>query len=148
MKRIAFFICVCAGLLFSCQSKDKGVTTDLIDIPESASSEKVSSDLPKISFEKEVYDFGRLTQGEKVSYSFKFTNTGKKNLIITGVKATCGCTVPTFPQGIIKSGESEYISVTFDSSGKHGIQNQVVTISSNAQPSLTYLTVRAEVISL
>lgn len=88
-------------------------------------------------FEKEAYDFGQITEGEKVSYDFRFKNVGKNPLIITEAKASCGCTVPDYPHEPIAPGQEGKISVVFNSTGKSGLQNKVVTIFANTIPSST-----------
>lgn len=84
-------------------------------------------------FEKEVYDFGAIKQGDVVNYEFKFTNAGKEPLIITEAHGSCGCTVPEYPKEPIKAGGKGVIKVTFNSAGKSSLQDKTVTISSNAK---------------
>ncbi len=88
---------------------------------------------PIISWEKSTYDFGDLVQGDKVEHIFKFKNTGKEALLITNVQVTCGCTTPKgWARDPIAPGQSGEIAVAFNSLGKYGKQNKVVTIISNA----------------
>ncbi len=88
---------------------------------------------PIISWEKSTYDFGDLVQGDKVEHIFKFKNTGKEALLITNVQVTCGCTTPKgWARDPIAPGQSGEITVAFNSLGKYGKQNKVVTIISNA----------------
>lgn len=94
---------------------------------------------PRLKFEKETYDFGTVTSGEKVTYSFKFKNIGKSPLIISNAEASCGCTVPEYPNKPVNPGAEGVIKVVFDSSGKTGMQNKVVSITSNAIPSVSQL---------
>jgi hypothetical protein len=98
-----------------------------------------------MDFEKGNYDFGKITQGEKVSYSYKFKNSGKSPLIILNATATCGCTVPVVPKDPIKPGEEGEIKVVFDSNGKSGMQDKVITVTSNAQPHIASLHLTGEV---
>jgi len=86
---------------------------------------------PEIEFEKEVHDFGTLTQGGDASTEFKFTNTGMEPLIISNSRGSCGCTVPSWPRQPIKPGESAAIKVKYDSN-RIGPINKSVTITSNA----------------
>jgi hypothetical protein len=88
---------------------------------------------PTFKFEKEVFDFGTVKQGEVVTYEFSFTNAGKEPLIITNATATCGCTVPHFPKEPIKPGDKGTIKVSFNTAGKSGMQDKAVTITSNAR---------------
>jgi hypothetical protein len=86
-----------------------------------------------ISFEKKSHDFGEITQGDKVEFTYHFTNAGNEPLIITNVQVTCGCTVPKgWPRDPIPPGGSGELTVSFNSAGKIGKQNKTVTIVSNA----------------
>lgn len=94
---------------------------------------------PRMSFEKTTHDFGTITTGEKVTYGYKFKNTGKSPLIITEATASCGCTVPEFPKKPVNPGEDDIIKVVFDSKGKTGMQHKDITITSNAIPAISEL---------
>ena len=86
-----------------------------------------------IIFEKTSHDFGDIYQGDKVEETFKFTNTGTEPLIITNVQVTCGCTTPKgWPRDPIAPGGKGEITIAFNSAGKSGRNNKVVTIVSNA----------------
>ena len=88
---------------------------------------------PLITWEKSVYDFGDIEQGEKVEHTFKFKNTGTEDLLITNVQVTCGCTTPKgWARDPISPGKSGEITIAFNSLGKFGRQNKVVTVISNA----------------
>ena len=100
----------------------------LISITSFAQSEKQA----KISFEVSTHDFGDITQGDQVQHVFKFTNSGTAPLVLTNVATTCGCTAPTWPREAILPGESGEILIKFNSAGKMGTQNKVITIYSNA----------------
>lgn len=93
--------------------------------------EKASGAL--ITWEKATHDFGDMAQGDKVEHLFKFTNTGTEPLVITNVEVTCGCTLPkSWPRDPIMPGGKGEINVAFNSAGKSGKQNKVVTVVSNA----------------
>lgn len=86
---------------------------------------------PKIEFENLEYDFGTIKQGEKASYNFVFKNTGKSDLIIRKIKASCGCTATNPEKMVIKPGESSHITATFNSAGRTGKQNKTITVITN-----------------
>lgn len=133
-------------LIASCGgSSDSDVDTSLINNPNTASGVDKDTKMPIIKFEKEQHDFGRLSKGEAVSYSFKFTNTGNADLLVKECTATCGCTVADFPKNEIKPGESGFITVTFNSANKRGQQIQTVTVGTNAQPARYTLKITAQV---
>ena len=146
MMRSIFFLIIIAGILISCGNNREGrISTDIVNNPVSASGDNSVNQLPIISFDKEIHDFGKIIQGEKVSYNFRFTNTGKSDLVISQVTSSCGCTITKFPKVAIKPGEKEKITVTFDSEGRKGVQNKVITVASNCQPNKTILRVKAMV---
>jgi hypothetical protein len=88
---------------------------------------------PVITFEKKTHDFGDIIQGDKVEETFKFANTGTEPLILTNVQVTCGCTTPKgWPRDPILPGGKGELTVAFNSAGKMGKQNKVVTVVSNA----------------
>ncbi len=147
--RNTIFLILLTGLVYGCGSgnQDKNsLPADLVKTPTSASGSGDSRAMPRIAFEEEVHDFGRVIEGEKITYAFKFSNTGKADLLITDVKSTCGCTVPEFTNEAMKPGESGTVKITFDSSNRKGFQNKSITVISNAIPSTTILKIKAQVI--
>jgi hypothetical protein len=95
--------------------------------------------LTSIVFEKEVYDYGTIKQGVKVEYDFKFTNTGKNDLIISDAYSSCGCTIPEYPKEPIKPGESSKIKVLFNSAGRSNKQDKTVNLIVNTQEKIKQL---------
>lgn len=148
-KQILFF-----GLLLaivSCEpakvSQDENtISTDLINVPATASDKPiVPGSAPDLKFNEDAHDFGKIIQGEKVTYSFTFKNTGGSDLIISSAQGSCGCTVPTYPKQPIKSGEEAKIDVKFDSEGKSGLVKKTVTLTTNCNPSTKVLTISATI---
>ncbi len=86
---------------------------------------------PKLSFAEKKHDFGKISQDEKVTTDFTFTNTGKSDLNIRSTKANCGCTVSNPDKDTLAPGESSKISVTFNPRGRRGKQSKVITVFSN-----------------
>ena len=100
---------------------------------------------PEMKFEAEEYNFGSIKQGDKVSYDFNFTNTGKEPLIISEAHGSCGCTVPSWPKEPIAKGAKGTIHVEFNSTGKMGMQDKTVTITSNAKVASVVLHLKGNV---
>ncbi len=100
---------------------------------------------PEITFDTLVHDFGRVQQGEKVGWYFRFRNTGGSDLIITHASASCGCTVAEYNRDPVPAGGEGTVKVLFDSSGRNGKQVKTVTIESNAKNLLSELTLKAYV---
>lgn len=149
MKKLSKYILLASLFLVifsACNNNSGNLSTDVVSNPNTANGE-VKDNLPRIEFEKEIHDFDKVIQGERVSYGFKFKNMGKSDLVVSEVKTSCGCTTPKFPKEPIKPGEERVITVTFDSKGRKGIQNKSVTILSNCQPSTTVVRIKAMVIA-
>ncbi len=87
---------------------------------------------PSFKFEKTTHKFGEIPEGPKAKHNFTFTNNGTKPIIINDVRASCGCTTPSWPKEPIKPGETAEIKVVYDTDGRPGRFTKVVTISSNA----------------
>lgn len=100
-----------------------------------------------ISFEEEVFDFGEITQGEKVTHTFKFKNTGDADLVIVSAKGSCGCTVPEWPKEPIAPGAEGEINVVFNSEGKSGKQHKRVSVVANTEPATTAVALKGEIIT-
>ena len=139
MKKPILILCIALSLTACNNETSTAVVLD--------STGKVVSavNAPVIKFEKEIYDFGVIKEGESVKYEFKFKNTGKTPLIISNAMATCGCTVPEYPNKPIKPGNTGIIKVVFNSQGKVGVQDKVVSIISNANPYLATVHMVGEV---
>ncbi len=97
-----------------------------------AQSESAAANGAEITFSESSKDFGDITQGDVIEHTFKFENTGSQPLIISNVLVTCGCTATDWPRDPIAAGKSSEITVRFDSKGKNGAQNKIITVVSNA----------------
>ncbi len=150
MKRVLLLALIMGTIVFAgCKNNNKKVDAGVVHNPESATNKNVANekkDLPVMTFEETVHDFGKMIQGEKGHYSFKFKNTGTADLLITRVSTSCGCTVGEYPRKPVKPGEEGVIKVTFDSTHKRGFQNKSVTILANTQPNRTVLRIKANVV--
>jgi len=100
----------------------------------------------EMTFENQKHDFGTITQGDKVTYDFKFTNTGGSDLVITNAKGSCGCTVPEYPKDPIAPGEEGVIKVSFDSKGKIGDTSKSVTLLCNVKEGAKILYIKSNIL--
>ncbi len=147
MKTIILSV-TCLALLAACNNQNAAVTETYAEPQEvSTVAAPDTANAPAFKFEKEVYDFGEITEGEKVSFDFKFSNSGKSPLIISSATATCGCTIPEYPKEPVAPGEGGMIRVVFNSAGKQGMQNKVITITANTIPSITEVNILGNVLA-
>lgn len=142
------FASVILSLLLSCSSgTDHKISTGIVNNPGTASGVTDTVNVPKMAFAEEVFDFGDITQGEKVTHNFKFRNTGKTDLVITSAQGSCGCTVPSYPKNPIPPGGEDVVEVSFDSNGKKGNQHKTITIVANTYPSSTVIAIKGNIIA-
>lgn len=113
----------------------------------SQSTTEALSEGPEIRFEKEVHDFGKIISGERVSYHFRFTNSGDSPLIITSTRSGCGCTVGDYPKEPVLPGQSGRITVVFNSAGRSGFQSETVRVLTNAPQEIVNIRIQAEVVN-
>lgn len=110
-----------------------------------AAEEKPEGPLPVMTFEKIEHDFGTIGEGQKVTYTYKVTNTGEAPLIIQNAQPSCGCTVPDWERKPIPVGGSGFVKAEFDSNGKPGVNNKTITVTANTWPKVTTLRFKAMV---
>ncbi len=104
--------------------------------PKPDNREQLNTDTEQpttFKFESDIHDFGELESGEIVAFTFKFTNTGNKNLLIKSIESDCGCISVSYPPKPVKPGETGYIEVEFDSSGLFGKQFKPITVEANVK---------------
>ena len=106
---------------------------------------KPEGPLPVFQFETTDHDFGTITEGQKVTYTYKFKNTGDAPLIVQEAKGSCGCTASDWSKMPIPPGGEGYVKAEFDSNGKPNVQNKTVTVTANTWPKQTVLKFKAMV---
>lgn len=107
---------------------------------------------PKIKFGSMLYDFGVVTQNDKVKVIYSFTNIGDSVLIIKNVRPSCGCTAPLPTKTEIQKGEWSTIEATFNTTRFRGNISKTIYVETNdpehAQVVLTLTGVVDEGLSL
>ncbi|MDZ7740353.1 MAG: DUF1573 domain-containing protein [Bacteroidota bacterium] len=127
--------------------QEEQISTDVITNPKSAEKDDDMGYLPSIEFNKTEHDFGKVIEGEIVTYSFRFKNTGRSDLIISSVSSSCGCTASEYPRDPVEPGEEGIVRLSFDSSRRKGFQSKTATVLANTQPNRTSLRIKAMVIN-
>jgi len=132
MKNILFSIAILLSISFSAFSQ------------EEINTNKDNKDLPEIFFEKTTHDYGTVKYDGDGTCEFTFKNTGKEPLILTQVKASCGCTTPTWPKEPIKTGEKGTIVVKYNTKIS-GAFTKSIRVYSNAKTALVTLNIKGSV---
>ena len=89
-------------------------------------------DIPEIYFENTSHNYGTISQQSDGTCEFTFKNTGKEPLLLTNVKASCGCTTPTWPKEPIMKGKSGTIVVKYNTK-INGSFTKSIRVYSNAK---------------
>ncbi len=108
------------------------------------SNQKPNS-ITTIEFNETDIDLGTMVQGEVVECVYKYKNTGKNNLKILRVNASCGCTTPEYSKEFTEPGNEGEIKVKFNSAGRSGKQSKTLRVYSNTAPTETVLHFTAEI---
>ncbi|MGC9331576.1 MAG: DUF1573 domain-containing protein [Bacteroidales bacterium] len=126
---------------------DGKITTNVVKNPISADGKFDMTSLPEFDFPVKEYNFGTVIQGEKLAYTFTFTNVGGSDLVINNVKASCGCTTPSWTKKPIAPGEKGEIEIVFNSQGRQGEQKKSVIVFANTQPNTTELIISCNIVT-
>ena len=105
---------------------------------------KDTKNLPDIYFSETIHDYGVMEYGGDGVIEFEFKNVGKQPLILTNVRASCGCTTPIWPKEPVKKGKKGSITVKYNTkiAGKF---TKTIKVYSNAKSSMVTLTIKGEV---
>ena len=126
--KIFFFIGWCSTTTFQAQ--------DLAMLEKSA----------MINFDTEVIDYGTIIQNSNGIRIFTFTNSGSEPLMITKVKTSCGCTVPTYSKNPILPGQKGQIEIKYDTK-RLGAFTKTITVTSNAKQSTKILKIKGRIVT-
>jgi hypothetical protein len=88
---------------------------------------------PTIGLPQQTYDFGQVQQGDVSTIQLPVRNTGRKDLRITSVTTSCGCTSATVEPMTIAPGTDAVLTINYDS-GLHPDEGpiwRIVYIASN-----------------
>ena len=123
-----------------------GLLTFSGNAQEKVDEKKVDDNTPIFKFESEVVNYGDIARNSDGVKVLKFTNVGKSPIIITNVKGSCGCTVPTSPKEPIMPGEEGEIEIKY-ATNRIGPFSKTVTITSNAVRSNIVIPVKGRVLN-
>lgn len=144
--KVLLFIGIISMITIACNNQtDKSKASEITEKSTLRKESLGGDDMPKIKFEKNEHDFGEIVAGEKLTYAFKFTNSGGADLIISNVKVSCGCTVSEFSTAPIKPGGKGVIKLTLDSRGQNGYQNKTAVVETNTLPNKVFIRIKAMV---
>ncbi|MEP6699789.1 MAG: DUF1573 domain-containing protein [Bacteroidota bacterium] len=78
------------------------------------------------------HDFANIPQGKPVYYNFDITNTGKTEIKLDNVQASCGCTTPEWSHDPIAPGATSKIKIGYNAAAEGHFEKSItVTYNSN-----------------
>ncbi len=91
----------------------------------------VAQNGPKVKFEEESHDFGKIKEGEVKTHVFVFQNTGDATLVVKNVRTSCGCAAALISDKNVEPGKKGEIKVSFNSRGYEGNITKYVYVEAN-----------------
>lgn len=166
MKTLKLSLFAVAGALLlsfsaNAQQATKKVTSKTVAKTEAKPAAKATaatkttttaSDAPKnmtpsgITWNEDTFNFGDLEKGKPASHEFTFKNTTKQTILITNVKAQCGCTATNYTKTPIKPGETGMVTATYNAANA-GSFSKTVTVTTNDSDVNKILTIKGKVIA-
>ncbi|MBU2922190.1 DUF1573 domain-containing protein [Winogradskyella psychrotolerans] len=99
-----------------------------------------------LKFKTEVINYGTITQNAEGKRIFTFTNTGDAPLLITKVKTSCGCTVPSYSKAPIQPGDQGELEIKYNTK-RLGAFTKTVTVISNAKGGNKILKIKGNIVA-
>ena len=128
------------------------VASPKIEAKKSTSVDAKAAEAPKnmtpsaITWKEDSYSFGDIEKGKPVSHEFTFTNTTKQTILVTNVKASCGCTATNYTKTPVKPGESGSVTATFNAANA-GSFSKNITVTTNDSDVGKVLTIKGKVLA-
>lgn len=135
MKQVAVILFAAISFM-ACKSSDKKATASK-DGDIKGNPSIIPPDTANFTtiqwLDSNYLDLGEQPEGKSIEISFRFKNTGTKNLVIENVSAQCGCTVPEKPEKPFAPGEEGVIKAKYNGSGHDETRKQVY-VKGNIKP--------------
>ena len=99
----------------------------------------------QLKWESDTHEFGTIEQGKPVSYEFTFTNTTNKDITLTNVKASCGCTATNYTKTAVKPGERGTVTATYNAAAGGAFHKTVTVMTSEENSAPKVITIKGTV---
>lgn len=132
MKKVILGLSALCIVAFSSCKENAADKIKSENVAVAAERDASAGEFPVISFDKTEHDFGSIPDGTPVETTFKYTNTGKSMLVVSNIKSTCGCTVPSNWTKEVAPGETGEFAVKFNGKG-NGKTSKSITVTTNTE---------------
>ena len=118
MKRISIFVLLLSAFFVGAAQTTTNTSTTATPVED------------HLILKESEHDFDKIPQGKPVYYSFLVTNTGKTELKLDDVHASCGCTTPEWSRAPIAPGGTSMIKVGYNAATE-GYFEKFITVTYN-----------------
>lgn len=132
MKKVILGLSALCMIAFTSCKDDAASKIKSENVAVAAERDANAGDFPVIALDKMEHDFGTIMDGTPVETIFKYTNTGNSMLVVSNIKSTCGCTVPSNYTKELAPGETGEFTVKFNGKG-NGKVSKSLTITANTE---------------
>lgn len=132
MKKVILGLSALCMVAFTSCKEDAASKIKSENVAVAAERDANAGDFPVLQLDKKEHDFGKIMNGTPVETIFKYTNTGNSMLVVSNIKSTCGCTVPSNYTKEVAPGETGQFTVKFNGKG-NGKVSKSLTMTANTE---------------
>jgi archaellum component FlaG (FlaF/FlaG flagellin family) len=137
MKKLVLSLLLIFGVIFGAMAQNNKPV---------AQTNKPVGTQAEITFDKIEHDYGQVPRNGNGETTFTYKNTGKAPLMLSNVRSSCGCTVPSWSREPLMPGQSASIRVKYNTANAGPI-NKTVTVESNATNNRVILRIKGTVLN-
>ncbi|UXX79281.1 DUF1573 domain-containing protein [Reichenbachiella carrageenanivorans] len=101
----------------------------------------------RLEFLEREYDFGEIQEEDGLAiHEFEFENKGTAPLVISNVRASCGCTTPGWSKEPVMPGERGFVKAQYNPRNRPGNFRKSLTITTNGDPAVVNAFIQGKVI--
>jgi len=133
MKKVILGLSALCIVAFTSCKEDAASKIKSENVAVAAERDANAGDFPAIAFDKTEHDFGTIENGTPVETVFKYTNSGNSMLVVSNIKSTCGCTVPSNWTKEVAPGDTGEFAVKFNGKGNGNKVSKSITMTTNTE---------------
>ena len=114
-------------------------------VSNTSATKSISPKLAAFVWSQTTVDLGKVMRNHPVTHEFTFVNEGNAPLVISSVKASCGCTVTEYSKFPIPAGSKGFVSATYNAATP-GVFTKTITVNANTDEGVTQLVIKGEVV--
>jgi hypothetical protein len=110
---------------------------------------KAEPPIPKVSsqihFTAIEHDFGSQPVGKPISWDFEFINNGSEPLLLEDVKASCGCTTPTWTKEPVLPSKKGVVKAQYNMARDGSFRKSITVTTKGGETIVLYISGNAVV---